>query len=81
MPSTDVFDAQDETYRESILPAAVTARVAVEAGVTSFWYKYVGFGGKVIGIDTFGESAPINELYKHFGITQEAVVAAVKAVA
>ena len=55
MPSTDVFDQQDSTYRESILPAAVTARVAVEAGVTSFWYKYVGLNGKIIGIDTFGE--------------------------
>ena len=81
MPCTDVFDAQDEAYRESILPAAVTARVAVEAGVTSFWYKYVGLGGKIVGIDTFGESAPINDLYQHFGITKAAVVVAVKAVA
>ena len=80
MPCTDVFDAQDAAYRESILPGAVTARVAIEAGVTSFWYKYVGFGGKIVGIDTFGESAPINDLYQHFGITKEAVVAAVKAV-
>jgi transketolase len=77
MPCTDVFDEQDEMYRESILPSAVTARVAVEAGVTGFWYKYVGFGGKVIGIDTFGESAPAGDLFKHFGITQEAVVEAV----
>ena len=54
MPSTDVFDAQDEAYRESVLPASVTARVAVEAGVTDYWRKYVGLGGKVVGIDTFG---------------------------
>jgi len=77
MPSTDTFDAQDAAYRESILPAAVTARVAVEAGVTSFWMKYVGLDGKVIGIDTFGESAPAGEVYKHFGITADAVVQAV----
>lgn len=80
MPCTDVFEQQDAAYKESILPAAVTARVAVEAGITDFWYKYVGFGGKVVGIDTFGESAPAGELFKHFGITKEAVVNAVKAV-
>ncbi len=80
MPSTDVFDAQDAAYKESILPAAVTARVAVEAGVTGFWYKYVGLNGRVVGIDSFGESAPAGELFKHFGITRDAVLAAVKAV-
>jgi transketolase len=79
MPSTTVFDAQDEAYRESILPAAVTARVAVEAGVTDYWRKYVGFGGRVIGLDSFGESAPAGEVYKHFGITAENVVKAVEA--
>jgi transketolase len=78
LPSTDVFDAQDEAYRESVLPSAVTARVAVEAGVTDYWLKYVGLGGKVIGIDTFGESAPAGDVYKHFGITAENVAAAVE---
>ncbi len=78
MPSTDVFDAQDAAYRESVLPAAVTARVAVEAGVTDYWLKYVGLNGKVIGIDSFGESAPAPEVYRHFGITAENVVKAVE---
>jgi transketolase len=78
MPSTDVFDAQDESYRESVLPAAVTARVAVEAGVTDYWRKYVGLDGKVIGLDTFGESAPADQVYKHFGITAENVIKAVE---
>jgi transketolase len=81
MPSTDVFDAQDEAYRESVLPAAVTARVAVEAGVTDYWRKYVGLNGRVIGIDRFGESAPAGDLFKHFGFTVENVVAAIDAVA
>ena len=78
MPSTDVCDAQDAAYRESVLPAAVIARVAVEAGVTGFWGKYVGLDGRVIGIDTFGESAPAPEVYEHFGITAENVAAAVE---
>ena len=77
MPAVDVFDAQDAAYKESVLPAAVTARVAVEAGVTQGWYKYVGLNGKVVGIDTFGESAPAGVLFKHFGFTVENVVAAV----
>jgi len=81
MPCTERFDAQDDAYKESVLPSAVTARVAVEAGVTGFWGKYVGLNGKVIGIDTFGESAPAGELFKLFGITTEAVVAAVNEVA
>jgi transketolase len=80
MPSTDVFDAQDEAYRESVLPSSVTARVAVEAGVTDYWLKYVGLNGKVIGINRFGESAPAGELFKHFGFTAENVVAAIDAV-
>ncbi|ADE16477.1 transketolase [Nitrosococcus halophilus Nc 4] len=71
MPCTDVFDAQDETYREAVLPSEVRARVAVEAGVTDYWRKYVGLEGKVLGIDTFGESAPAPEVYKHFGLTAE----------
>jgi transketolase len=80
MPSTDVFDAQDQAYRESVLPSAVTARVAVEAGVTDYWLKYVGLNGKVIGIDSFGESAPASDVYKHFGITAENVAKAVEEV-
>ncbi|MBN4073265.1 transketolase [Mariprofundus ferrooxydans] len=80
MPSTNTYDKQDAAYKESVLPAAVSARVAVEAGVTGFWAKYVGLNGKVIGIDTFGESAPIKDLYKLFGITTEAVIAAVNEV-
>ncbi|MGA6181849.1 transketolase [Stenotrophomonas sp. NPDC077421] len=79
MPSTDVFERQDAAYRESVLPNAVRKRVAVEAGVTGFWRQYVGLDGAVIGIDTFGASAPADALYKHFGITTEAVVAAAKA--
>jgi transketolase len=78
MPSTDLFDAQDASYRESVLPAALMARVAVEAGVTDYWRKYVGLNGKVIGLDTFGESAPADQVYKHFGITAENVVKAVE---
>jgi transketolase len=61
-----------------VLPAAVTARVAVEAGVTDYWRKYVGLNGKVIGLDTFGESAPADQVYKHFGITAENVAKAVE---
>ncbi|MBF0281523.1 MAG: transketolase [Zetaproteobacteria bacterium] len=80
MPSTNAFDAQDADYKESVLPSSVTARVAVEAGVTGFWYKYVGLNGKVVGIDRFGESAPAGELFKLFGITTEAVLAAVNEV-
>lgn len=80
MPSTNTFDKQDAAYKESVLPASVTARVAVEAGVTDFWAKYIGLNGKAVGIDTFGESAPIKDLYKLFGITTEAVVAAVNEV-
>ncbi|MGJ4730223.1 transketolase [Luteimonas sp. SDU101] len=79
IPSTDVFDRQDAAYRESVLPRAVRKRVAVEAGVTGFWRQYVGLDGAVVGIDTFGASAPAGDLYKHFGITVEAVVAAAKA--
>ncbi|MEZ8020222.1 transketolase [Vibrio splendidus] len=74
MPATDAFDKQDAQYRESVLPADVTARIAVEAGIADFWYKYVGFGGKIIGMTTFGESAPAGELFKMFGFTTENVV-------
>ncbi|WP_349986156.1 transketolase [Stenotrophomonas sp. WHRI 8082] len=79
MPSTDVFLRQDAAYRESVLPNAVRKRVAVEAGVTGFWRQFVGLDGAVIGIDTFGASAPADALYKHFGITTAHVVEAAKA--
>ncbi|MCG9661873.1 transketolase [Vibrio mediterranei] len=78
LPSTDVFDAQDEAYREAVLPAAVTRRIAVEAGIADYWYKYVGFGGKIIGMKTFGESAPAGELFKMFGFTTKNIVATAK---
>lgn len=80
MPSTNVFDAQDAAYRESVLPSAVTKRVAVEAGVTDGWWKYVGTGGKIVGLDRFGESAPAGELFKEFGFTVENVVKNVEAI-
>ena len=79
MPSVDVFDAQDAAWRESVLPAAVTRRVVVEAGVTAPWYKYAGPQGTVIGIDCFGESGPPEVIFQHFGFTAERVVAAVEA--
>jgi len=79
MPSTDVFDRQDAAYKASVLPKGLP-RVAVEAGVTDFWFKYVGLDGVVVGIDTFGESAPASQLFKHFGFTTENVVATVKSV-
>ncbi|MAA63102.1 MAG: transketolase [Idiomarina sp.] len=78
MPSTNVFDIQDIEYKESVLPSSVTRRVAVEAGIADFWYKYVGLNGEVVGMTTFGESAPAGDLYKHFGITTENTVAAAK---
>ncbi|WP_289027872.1 transketolase [uncultured Paraglaciecola sp.] len=76
MPSTSVFDQQDAEYKESVLPRAVTKRVAVEAAHVDFWHKYVGFDGAVVGMSTFGESAPGAELLKLFGITTDAVVKA-----
>ena len=79
MPSTDVFDRQDAAYKASVLTKGVP-RVAIEAGVTDVWFKYVGLEGAVVGIDTFGESAPAGVLFKHFGFTTEKVVAAVKSV-
>ncbi|MBA0097559.1 transketolase [Stenotrophomonas indicatrix] len=79
MPSTDVFLRQDAAYRESVLPNAVRKRVAIEAGVTGFWRQFVGLDGAVIGIDTFGASAPADKLYQHFGITTAHVVEAAKA--
>ncbi len=76
MPSTDVFEAQDAAYREAVLPAAVTKRVAVEAGIVDSWYKYVGLSGKIIGMTSFGESAPAEQLFEYFGITTAKVLEA-----
>ncbi|MFS7192543.1 transketolase [Serratia proteamaculans] len=79
MPSTDAFDKQDAAYRESVLPAAVSARVAVEAGIADYWYKYVGLNGAIVGMTSFGESAPAEQLFKEFGFTVENVVAKAQA--
>ncbi|WP_271271998.1 transketolase [Aliamphritea hakodatensis] len=80
MPATDVFDKQDAAYREAVLPAAVSARVAVEAAQADYWYKYVGLNGAIVGMTSFGESAPAGELFKLFGFTVENVVEKVKSV-
>ena len=79
MPCTDAFDAQSAEYKESVLPAAISKRVAIEAGIADYWYKYVGLNGKVIGMTTFGESAPAGELFKMFGFTVENIVEAANA--
>lgn len=78
MPCAEIFVKQDAAYIESVLPAAITARVAVEAGHKDYWYKFVGLNGAVVGMETFGESAPIADLMKHFGFTVDKVVAAVE---
>jgi transketolase len=78
MPSTSVFDRQDLSWRESVLPSWCRARVAVEAGVSAFWRAYVGLDGAVVGLDQFGASAPAEALYAHFGITVDAVVDAAR---
>ena len=80
LPSTDVFDAQDEAWRESVLPSGVSARVAVEAGIADYWYKYVGLKGAIVGMTTFGESAPADKLFPFFGFTVENIVAKAKKV-
>ncbi|WP_139537458.1 transketolase [Klebsiella spallanzanii] len=79
MPSTDVFDKQDEAYRETVLPQAVSARIAVEAGIADYWFKYVGLNGAIIGMQSYGESAPAEQLYQTFGITVEVVLQQAKA--
>ncbi|MGQ0286590.1 transketolase [Pasteurellaceae bacterium 22721_9_1] len=78
MPSTNVFDKQDAAYRDSVLPPSVTKRVAIEAQSADFWYKYVGFEGRIVGMNSFGESAPADQLFKLFGFTVENVVAKAK---
>ena len=77
MPSTTEFDKQEDSYKESVLPSSVTARVAVEAAVTEGWYKYVGLNGRVIGINRFGESAPAGQLFEEFGFTTDNVLKAI----
>ena len=77
MPSTNIFDQQDAQYKESVLPSTVTKRVAIEAAHTDFWYKYVGLSGKVVGMTTFGESAPGGVLMEHFGFTVDNIIATV----
>lgn len=76
LPATDVFDAQPADYREAVLPSSVSKRVAVEAGIADYWYKYVGLNGRIIGMTSFGESAPAGDLFKHFGFTAEHIVTA-----
>ena len=75
MPATDVFEQQDAAYREQVLPSNVTKRIAVEAGIADYWYKYVGLNGRIVGMTSFGESAPAGDLFKHFGFTTENVIA------
>ena len=80
MPSTDVFETQDEAYRESVLPRAMRARVAVEAGVSAGWRGYVGDSGAVAGVDSFGKSAPYQHVYEYFGLTADRVAALLESV-
>lgn len=75
MPSTDTFDAQSAAYKQAVLPLEVTNRVAVEAAIEDYWYKYVGLDGRVVGMSTFGESAPAGELFKEFGFTVDNITA------
>ena len=81
MPSVDVFEQQDDAYKESVLPSAVTARVAVEAAIMDGWWKYVGLKGTVVGMTTFGESAPAGKLFEHFGFTADNIAKAINSVA
>jgi transketolase len=74
MPCTSVFEAQDAGYKQAVLPLQVSARIAIEAAHADYWYKYVGLEGRVIGMTTYGESAPAPALYEHFGITLENVL-------
>ena len=80
MPSTDVFDAQDHAYREAVLPSSIRKRVAIEAGTADYWRKYVGLDGAVIGLHTFGESAPAEAVFRHFGFTVENVIRVIEQV-
>ena len=80
MPSTNTFAAQDDAYKQSVLPSGVTRRVAVEAGATQPWWQYVGATGEIVGIDHFGASAPAKDLFKAYGFTAERVIAAIEKV-
>jgi len=80
LPSTDVFEAQDDSYKESVLPRDVRARVAVEAGIADYWYKYVGIDGAIVGMTSYGESAPAEKLFPFFGFTTENVIKKAKSV-
>jgi transketolase len=80
MPSTNTFDAQDDAYKQSVLPASVTRRVAVEAGATAHWWHYVGLQGQIVGIDHFGASSPAKDLFKAYGFTADHVVEAIEKV-
>jgi transketolase len=80
MPSTTTFDAQDDAYKQGVLPPAVVRRVAVEAGVTAAWWRYVGLQGEIVGIDHFGASAPAKDVFNAYGFTAEHVVAAIEKV-
>jgi transketolase len=81
MPATDLFDAQDQSYRDSVLPPACRKRISVEAGVTDYWRKYIGLDGKGLGVDTFGESAPGGDVFEHFGLTAEKLEGMIKELA
>ena len=78
MPCTEAFERQSVEYRESVLPSDITARVAIEAAHRDYWYKYVGLDGEIIGMDSFGESAPAGQLFEHFGITVDALLDAIE---
>ena len=78
MPCVEVFLQQSRDYQEEVLPSAVRARVAVEAGIRDYWYRFVGLDGRIVGMNSFGASAPAGDLFKHFGITADAVQAAVE---
>jgi len=80
MPSTEAFDAQDEAYRESVLPRAVTKRLAVEAAATQTWWKYVGLDGAVLGMDRFGASGKAADLFPHFGFTADNVAKQIESI-
>ncbi len=75
MPCAELFIAQEESYRESVLPSAVTRRVAIEAGSTGLWHQFIGPGGRTVGLDRFGKSAPAGDLFEYFGFTPEKVAA------
>ena len=74
MPCAEIFDQQKKEYRETVLPSEITRRIAIEAGHKDYWYKYVGLDGRIIGMDSFGESAPAGALFKEFGFTVKTVV-------